>query len=64
MNLRESLIAEGLLDSHSPEPRFRVIFEGLYCCEDEEFMKHLPKTTGQFISYQQLCQDRPAYKRQ
>jgi hypothetical protein len=63
-NIRESLIADGLLDGEAPTPRFRIISNGLYYCEDGDFIKQLPKPTGEFISYHQLRPDLLAYKQQ
>jgi hypothetical protein len=62
MNVIECLKSEGLLKEGEREPRFREISDGLYRCEDDEFMQGLPKPKEPFISYHQLCQDRSEYK--
>jgi hypothetical protein len=57
MNSSDESKIEGLLKDGEREPHFRTISDGLYYCDDEEFMKTLPASTGHFISYHQLHQD-------
>jgi hypothetical protein len=55
-------VKELIVDEHVS---FRLISDGLYYCEDKELMKRLPRRLAdgqEFISYQQLDQDRPKYK--